>query len=53
MGEDVDIVCCIWDIDNYILNLCYSYGCYLFFNYFQFDLMESILDDIWQFILYG
>lgn len=47
-GEDADIARRIWDTDNHILNPRHSYGCYLFLNYPQFELMESTPDDIWQ-----
>lgn len=47
-GEDADIARRIWDTDNHILNPRHSYGCYLFLNYPQFDLMESTPDDTWQ-----
>ncbi len=44
-GEDADIARRIWDTDNHILNPRHSYGCYLFLNYPQFELMESTPDD--------
>lgn len=47
-GEDADIARRIWDTDNHILNPRHSYGCYLFLNYPQFELMESTPDDTWQ-----
>ncbi|EPA8411812.1 restriction endonuclease [Escherichia coli] len=47
-GEDADIARRIWDTNNHILNPRHSYGCYLFLNYPQFELMESTPDDTWQ-----
>ncbi|MBQ0345741.1 restriction endonuclease [Citrobacter freundii] len=47
-GEDAEIARRIWDTDNHILNPRHSYGCYLFLNYPQFDLMKSTPDDAWQ-----
>lgn len=47
-GEDADIARRIWDTNNHILNPRHSYGCYLFLNYPQFELMESTPDDTWR-----
>lgn len=41
-GEDAEIARRIWDTDNHILTPRHNYGCYLFLNYPQFNLMSKI-----------
>lgn len=47
-GEDADIARRIWEMDAHVLNPRHSYGCYLFINYPQFDLMETTKTGAWQ-----